>query len=48
MCPVPGFWIAQSTSSSFHCPTCGHQANTDLNGARNILSVGIGASHCRG
>ena len=28
----------------FHCTSCGHQANADLNAAHNIPASGIGAT----
>ena len=35
---------SRRSQSTFHCTSCGYQANADLNAAQNILASGVGAA----
>ena len=35
---------SRRSQSTFHCTSCGYQANGDLNAAQNILACGVGAT----
>ena len=38
----------RKTQSQFSCASCGHEANADLNAARNILAAGLAVLACGG